>query len=107
MEISQGTSSFENNTILNIDKNQEEGENKSGVDPISLKKWRILNYIKNNPLCTIYKISKKTKINYSQVYDWVKRLVFDRYVCVVQGRDSNGEECELFFIPEFKEEKDE
>lgn len=64
------------------------------------KRWRIIESIRINPEKTAYYHSKQLKINYSQVHQILKELVFCRVVCVKAGLDSNGEQVETFVLPE-------
>jgi DNA-binding MarR family transcriptional regulator len=75
------------------------GENAHSVE---LKRHRIIDYITQNPNCTIYSISKGVKLAYASTHQAMKELVFARLVCVRMGFDSQGRQCELFFIPKME-----
>ena len=66
---------------------------------VELKRHDIINYIAKNPNSTIYGIAKGVSMAYNLCHKAMKELVFARLVCVKHGFDSQGRNCELFFIP--------
>lgn len=91
---------FKNQGVLNKEQIQREKQLKHQVEK---KRWVIIEYLEKNPYSTIYGVSKGTKTNYSQMHQIMRELVFCRLVCLKPGYDSNGEPCELFFIPKKEE----
>jgi|GEM_PF-5900357 len=88
----QGKDSFFSNEPISYTS-----QNKHSVE---LKRHQIIDYISKNPNCTIYAISKGVHLAYASTHQAMKELVFSRVVCVKMGFDSQGRQCELFFIPE-------
>lgn len=60
----------------------------------------ILNYIKENPLCTPYKISKKLEIAYTVVSRTVKELIFVNAIAYRVEIGENNRTHKLLFVPE-------
>lgn len=74
--------------------------NKREMHSVEKKRHLILKTIGETPNKTIYFYGKKTKTPYPAIHRAMKELVFCRLVCCKPGFDSNGNPCDLFFIPE-------
>ncbi|MGD2072165.1 MAG: hypothetical protein PVG65_01580 [Candidatus Thorarchaeota archaeon] len=60
----------------------------------------IYNYIKENPLTSCYKISKKLKISYALVHQAVKEFLFAGLVEGIDTINEFGRPRKLLVIPE-------
>lgn len=95
------SSFFSEEGVLNIKQTSYKGH------PVEEKRWKIIAFIKKNPLSTIYKIAKETKTNYSQAHSIIRELLFCRLVLAKKIVAENGESVDGFFLPEIKKEEDE
>lgn len=86
---------FSKGTSLTIPVNEPEAYD---IATPEKKRWAIIEIIKSNPNCNAYFISKRTKINKSQVSLILRELVFSRVISCRLGLDSFQRSCELFFI---------
>lgn len=92
------SSFFSKPPVLNTDRNSTRAK----FSP-EMKRYDILADIRKHPNSNVYQIAKRTGINYSQVHQILRELVFARLLCLKQGFDSNDVAVELFFVPPVEE----
>lgn len=84
-------SSFCEDSIKNISKIEERAIKRTNL---------ILEYIKNNPNCTPYQISKELEINYATTSQTVKELIFCNLICYKIEIGENNRAHKRVFVPE-------
>lgn len=88
---------FKENPIKNISKKENRAV---------LRTQSILDYIKKNPYCTPYEISKVLEINYATTSQTIKELIFCNAIAFKIEIGENNRTHKKVFVPELKGDDD-